>query len=155
MAGLTLLEEARAAGLTVRADGEQLVVRGPRSAEVLARALLAQKTAVLAALAPSPDFSRSRVPAFPRCTDEESTPITAASDPALARRVAAMRARHPRPWRCPPFLTAHDVPRGAGGCHSCGEPLQPLTDGLSARCAMCAHAARLLLDENTDEGRRA
>ena len=64
MAGLTLLEEARAAGLTVRADGDRLVVRGPKWGEPLARALLARKAEVLAALAPSPDFPRSRVSAL-------------------------------------------------------------------------------------------
>jgi len=52
MVGLTLLDEARAAGLTVLADGDRLVVRGPRAAEAVARRLLEHKTAVLAALAP-------------------------------------------------------------------------------------------------------
>jgi hypothetical protein len=40
---VTLLHEAREAGLEVRADGDRLVVRGPRSAEGLARMLLARK----------------------------------------------------------------------------------------------------------------
>ena len=35
-----LLQQGRAAGLTVRSDGTQLVVRGPRGAGVLARQLL-------------------------------------------------------------------------------------------------------------------
>jgi hypothetical protein len=39
----TLLEQAQAVGLEVRADGDRLVVRGPQSAEALARQLLAHK----------------------------------------------------------------------------------------------------------------
>jgi hypothetical protein len=53
MDGLTLLQEARAAGLTVQADGERLRVRGPRGAEPLVQQLVANKTAVLSALAVS------------------------------------------------------------------------------------------------------
>lgn len=37
MDAIALLEQAHASGLTVRADGERLVVRGPRSAEALAK----------------------------------------------------------------------------------------------------------------------
>jgi hypothetical protein len=61
MDGLTLLEEARGAGLRVAAEGNRLVIRGPKTAEPLARRLLAHKAEVLAALAgprhlaPTPD----------------------------------------------------------------------------------------------------
>ena len=50
MDGLTLLQEASAAGLTVLADGDRLAIRGPRSADAIARRLLAEKPAVMAAL---------------------------------------------------------------------------------------------------------
>ena len=50
MDGVTALAEVRAAGLEVRADGDRLVVRGPRSAEVLAKRLLGCKPEVLAVL---------------------------------------------------------------------------------------------------------
>jgi hypothetical protein len=53
MDGLTLLQQARAAGLAVRAEGDRLCVRGPRRAEALARLLLDHKAQVLAALAPA------------------------------------------------------------------------------------------------------
>ena len=46
-----LLAEAQAAGLKVRTDGDRLVVRGPRKAESLAKALLARKGEVVALLA--------------------------------------------------------------------------------------------------------
>jgi hypothetical protein len=51
MDGLTLLSEGRAAGLIVLADGGRLVIRGPRSADAVARQLLAHKAVVLAAMA--------------------------------------------------------------------------------------------------------
>jgi len=51
MGGLTLLDEARAAGLAVHAEGDRLIIRGPRQAEPVARRLMESKAAVLAALA--------------------------------------------------------------------------------------------------------
>jgi hypothetical protein len=51
MDGMTLLRQAREAGLTVAADGGKLVIRGPRRAERTARLLLAHKPAVMTALA--------------------------------------------------------------------------------------------------------
>ncbi len=51
MVGMILMAEAQAAGLIVAADGSRLIIRGPRSADALARRLLENKAAVLAALA--------------------------------------------------------------------------------------------------------
>jgi hypothetical protein len=51
MVGLSLIEEAQASGLVLRVGGDgRLIVRGPRSAEGLARKLLDQKAVVLAAI---------------------------------------------------------------------------------------------------------
>jgi hypothetical protein len=50
MDGVRLLAEARANGLRVRADGDRLVIRGPRRAEAVAKRLLERKREVLAAL---------------------------------------------------------------------------------------------------------
>jgi hypothetical protein len=50
MDGLTLLLEAEMAGLTILADGDRLVIRGPKSADAVARRLLNHKAAVLVAL---------------------------------------------------------------------------------------------------------
>ena len=50
MYGITLLREAQAAGLSVRVDGDKLVVRGPKTAEAVALRLLAHKPEVMAAL---------------------------------------------------------------------------------------------------------
>ncbi len=54
MDGLTLLRTAAAAGLSVRLDGERLVIRGPRSADAVAKLLIAEKPAVVAALQMTP-----------------------------------------------------------------------------------------------------
>jgi hypothetical protein len=50
MDGMTLLQEARAAGLAVNVEGDKLVIRGPRRAEAVAMRLLKYKPDVLAAL---------------------------------------------------------------------------------------------------------
>ncbi|MGI8927595.1 MAG: hypothetical protein ACR2HN_13270 [Tepidiformaceae bacterium] len=62
MDALTLLHRARAAGLSVARDGDQLVVRGPRTLAELAGQLLDRKPEVLALLAPP-------VTAPPTCLD--------------------------------------------------------------------------------------
>ena len=46
-----LLSEARAVGLVVLADGDRLVIRGPRAADAVARRLLEHKAEVMRALA--------------------------------------------------------------------------------------------------------
>src|SRR5262245_54532289 len=51
MDGLSLLTEARTAGLTLTAEAGRLVIRGPNRADATARKLLGEKPAILAALA--------------------------------------------------------------------------------------------------------
>ena len=50
MGGLMLLTRAQEAGLTITVDGGRLVLRGPKTADALARTVLANKAAELAAL---------------------------------------------------------------------------------------------------------
>ena len=50
MDGLTLLRRAQEAGLAVQAEGDKLVIRGPKGAEPVARLLLDHKPEVLAVL---------------------------------------------------------------------------------------------------------
>ena len=114
---LTLLAEARAAGLEVGADDGRLVVRGPRRAEPVAKRLLARTAEVLALLA--------------------------AEDAEVAWRVAAMRRQVPGHGPIP-FLVARDVRPEPGRCLACGDPLR---DGRSLRCAPCARAAWSVLHE--------
>jgi hypothetical protein len=47
---LTLLTQAAEAGLRVTADGDRLIVRGPRKAEPIAKALLEHKAEIMALL---------------------------------------------------------------------------------------------------------
>jgi len=56
MDGLTLLRRAHEAGLAVAADGDKLVIRGPRSAEPVARLLIDHKPALLSMLAEATDW---------------------------------------------------------------------------------------------------
>lgn len=116
-AAVSLLAEARAAGLEVRLEAERLVVRGPRSWEALAERLLARKGEVLAALE--------------------------VEDEALAWRVAAMRPQVPGTGPIP-FLIARDEAPMPGRCLSCADPLGP---GRAYRCGSCARAACLVLHE--------
>jgi hypothetical protein len=51
MDGLTLLRRAGEVGLAVKAEGDKLVVRGPKRAEPVVRLLIENKPAIMAALA--------------------------------------------------------------------------------------------------------
>jgi hypothetical protein len=53
MDGLTLPRRAREVGLAVAAEGDKLVIRGPKRAEPVARLLIDHKREVMAALAPA------------------------------------------------------------------------------------------------------
>lgn len=92
MVGLsTLLAEAQAAGLKVRTDGDRLVVRGPRTAEALAKALLARKGEVVAMLAATrpPAAHRSALPSVPL----SEIFVTLPGDEALADSWYVLRRR--------------------------------------------------------------
>ncbi|HEY8601497.1 MAG TPA: hypothetical protein VIL85_23925 [Thermomicrobiales bacterium] len=117
MDGLTLLDQARAAGLTLSADGERLNVRGPRRAEPLVRALLAEKYAVLGLLAQD--------------------------DPEVRWRAEAMRGQL-RNGGPVPLLMARPGPFPRGTCVSCGETIATRALGPAYRCAACARAAWLV-----------
>jgi len=123
MDGLTILNEARAAGLEIKIDGDRLVVRGPRSAAPLAEQLLGMKQEVIALLG--------------RQHDE------------VAWRADFMRSQL-RPNGPIPFLVARrdlsDVP---GLCLSCDDPL---AEGRRYRCAPCVSAVERVLNE-VREGR--
>lgn len=124
MTAAVLLDELRALGARVDAEGAALAIDAP--AGTLTPALLDRlrphKRLILAHLA--------------------------ADAPAVAWRVIAMRERHPHvPGRPLPFLTARDVPRGGDGCRSCGEPVEARTAGLAVRCGLCGHAGQLVNNE--------
>ena len=150
---MTLLSDAAAAGLTVRADGDRLVIRGPRGAEAVARRLLGHKAEVMAAL------GRPDAPGDPRQAPRQPQGEPSGDAPGIDGGVSG----------CPDFsgwaprpdfggrlgLEAPDLPEGqrwwaiggfdelpeAGdGCPECGS-LETWSDLAGGRhCAGCERA---------------
>lgn len=123
-----LLGEARAAGFTVRAEGDRLVVRGPTSRRDLVDRLLADKAGVLAALAGE-------------------------AEAEVAWRVVVMASQVPATGTIP-FLVARPCQPGPVDCLSCGNPMEA---GQRYVCRACAEAARRVVaaDEAERAARRA
>ena len=99
-----LLNEARNAGLTVRVDGARLVVRGPRSAEAVARRLLNRKPEVLTALASRTEsdvLADEPIDWWQHISDEDWEYLQGpeVDDPPTVEQLAKLRAwqaeRHP------------------------------------------------------------
>ncbi|MGO9179405.1 MAG: hypothetical protein ACLQBX_02160 [Candidatus Limnocylindrales bacterium] len=116
MDGVTLLLQARLAGLRVSASGGTLVVKGPRRLEPMARTLLAQKPRILQALA---------------------------GEQEVAWRIDAMRPQVPAAGAIPLLLARSDAVRGSGKCCSCGDPLHP---DERYRCGPCVAATVAVLE---------
>src|SRR5262245_46764072 len=118
---VTMLTEARAAGFEVRIAPGQLILRGPRSQERVARQLLARKAEVVAALF--------------------------AEDADITWRAAVMRPQVPA--RGPiPVLVVRDIVPVSGSCISCGDPLPAHA---SLRCLPCARAVWAVLHEMRED----
>jgi hypothetical protein len=117
MDGVTLLGEAREAGLAVTAEGDTLVIRGPKRAEAIALLLIENKPTVMTALASggadAPWWRRELVV---RTIDRLIPPRTPAEAEQLAFSflVLEWHRRH-----------ATRVPRWQ--CAGCGEPIGTLT----------------------------
>jgi hypothetical protein len=107
MDALALLYEAHAAGLKVAAEGDKLVVRGPKRAEAVARMVLANKAAIMAALAEA-EFEDSTY--WSHFLDHEVHALVAAGksrDQAIGAawwrtmlRWYVQQGRHVAPWSC-------------------------------------------------------
>jgi hypothetical protein len=113
---VALLRRAISAGLSVGIESDDLVVRGPKRLEALARELLADEPAVIAALRAE-----------------------------LAARVLAMQANRDAAvaaGRPLPFLVARPSPALPGYCLSCGSSVPTYR----IRCCPCAHAARIVVN---------
>jgi hypothetical protein len=115
---MTLLRDARAAGLDVGVVGEELVIRGPKRLESLARSVLAEKHRVLEALA---DEARE-----------------------VAWRIAAMRPQVTQSGAMPLLLARRGDHLPPRTCCSCGDPLGACD---RYRCALCTAAVFAVLDE--------
>lgn len=101
MDGLSLLAEARRAGLRLEVDGDRLMIRGPRRAEPIARRLIEAKPAVVEALrvtergretlARSPLVARVRA-AWPWIAEHRSDLFRAISDADYADDLERLRS---------------------------------------------------------------
>lgn len=142
MSAVALRDRLQRHGITLHAVGDELRYR-PKDA--LTPALLAEvrrhKWALLALLAVPGDLNTTEKPGV------ISKNQTSGGDHPVGWRAAAMRQRHPRPWRAVPTLTARDGPHGMGGCLSCGEVVADHPGGLAARCGPCIRVAHLVLGE--------
>jgi hypothetical protein len=120
--GITLVHQARAAGMTLRAEGNKLVIRGPESAEPIVDALREHKVEVLALLA-----------------SEE-----------VAGRVEALRGQVPAhgPIVVPPVRPGLQWAGVASRtCSLCGDPLPA---DRQFRCEPCVRAVAAVLNEVRD-----
>jgi len=144
MGGIDLILEAEAAGLTVRLDGERVVIRGPRSAEPLARKLLDHKPAVVAVLrgAPSTPGAMPQGTASPSGSDGKASPFADwVLRPDVSGRLGWEPPGLPEDERWWARSTWEDLPRLPEPCPKCG-PLG-LWWGLlgGAHCLRCEKAA--------------
>jgi hypothetical protein len=114
--GLMLLRQARQAGLRVGTDGNRLVVEGPRRLETMAEALLADKPAVLRALA---------------------------QEGEIAWRVEVMRPQVPAKGAIPLLVARPGGPWDQGRCCSCGDALEA---DERYRCGPCVAATVAVLE---------
>lgn len=122
MDALTLLAEARAAGLNVRAEGNLLIVRGPRSAEAIVSQLRDHKPEVLALL----------------CAGESE----------VTWRWEAFRVRiraHGPIW--PPRIRDGPLTDTPGHCSLCGDALPTDPAPRFPRCQPCVRALWLAVNE--------
>jgi len=123
---LIILQQARDAGLEVRARGDRLIVRGPKRHAALARALLAHKAEVLNELAhdaPPPPPSAWPLEGLP--LEQLFPDLRAGGEPPAACRCCGGRSwwrlvgrRGSTPWvceRCHPPQVEEDRIERVGG----------------------------------------
>ncbi len=106
----TLLDSARAVGITMRVDRDRLILRGPRSAEALAKSILDQKTVVVAWLLARAELGvveQANAPVIPQCVPNESA---RGSSPPTVERCFCCGERHW--WRS--VFGSHLI---CAGCH--------------------------------------
>jgi len=125
---IVLLGEARAAGFSVRAEEDRLIVKGPTIRRDLVDRILADKAGVLAALAEG-------------------------AEAEIAWRVSVMAPQIPATGTIP-VLVARRNAAGPADCLSCGNPMEA---GQRYVCRACAEAARRVVaaDEAERAARRS
>jgi hypothetical protein len=113
MDSLTLLDEARTAGLEVTADGDRLVVRGPKCFEALVKQLLARKSELMGLLhqesGPRPVSEGNPMRIAPKGRGE---PITVSPDDEPPAPDPAAKAR----WRVERDLDPPSIKDALAAC---------------------------------------
>ncbi len=103
MGVINLLEEARSAGLIVKASGDRLVIEGPEEAEAIALELIQHKAEVMAALVATERSTPPQQPRRPRKTKPRAKPEgTNRAKPVRVARAALQ-------WPARPQKTQHHI----------------------------------------------
>jgi hypothetical protein len=153
MGSLTLLDRAREAGLSVSADGDRLIIRGPRKAMEIARDLMNRKDEVLALLAVqgrSPHaalFGPSRTPWGTWAWSDSADLQIETFDQLFVLSLPSDKVR----WRCLNPYCLHETgwwlsPQRVVQCLNCRPPASP--DLVVARGTE-ADAPEVLADRTT------
>ena len=108
MESIRLMDEATAAGMTIHLDGESLVVRGPRSAERLAKEQLSRKSEIIRLLHSGDGNTNRSNPAKTRIVSppqlEQATKVGGASIHWPAALADFVLLLVPGDLPAPPFL---------------------------------------------------
>jgi len=147
MDAVTLLERARAAGLSLEVDGDRLRVRGPKSAEPVVQLLAAHKAEIMRLLTrrEMQDGPDAVVGVALPCPGLQPVAEPAGSvDPEVAWRIDAMRPEVPPRGPIPFLVARRDVAPQPDCCLSCGDPLP---EARRCRCGPCQRAAEIVLNE--------
>jgi hypothetical protein len=138
MDSLTLLTVAREAGLTVRVDGDKLIVRGPRAAEALALQVLEHKAEVVRAMAGITPISPSADPVRSNHEVVEGVIERARDEDRLLHGGDQEDPPVPvRPVRRPP------PPADPGGYCAVHKRLLTYREQVDGGCSWCSGAVRL------------
>jgi len=105
MEGLTLLREAREAGLRIAVVGDSLEIEGPKAAAPVVERIRQHKAEIMAAL---------QAPCCPACARRDGPPIDI-SDGCESHGVTAEAVAH---W----WTLAQEMDRTVGWCQCCAGP---------------------------------
>lgn len=134
---MDLLDDARRLGLTVRLDGDRLIVRGPKRAEATARALLASKAEVLDVLRNSP----STVYTFAANAEQNAQPVGVDNVDSAKSDFANIIVEDIEPG-VDPWTDAEDWTGSMSTCSTCGTAALWLSMADKLHCQRCEPPTR-------------
>ena len=103
MGGIDLLAEAQSAGLVVRADGDRLVIEGPKGAAAVAQKLIQHKAEVMAVLAATTKATTPQKPRRP--SKPKAKPLPKSSPQSKLAGVMSSKLQ----WPKRPCKTQHPI----------------------------------------------